>query len=118
MKSVVVNGAVLNCTFGSLQSLLHVTSQHHAVINGQTVATENDFTNIPPFGLCQSPTNPQVIAAQGAPQPCTPVLQRWKQGSNVLQVNGAKALTKSSCTTCTYANGTITIQTNEFVQTD
>jgi hypothetical protein len=41
------------------------------------VITDVSAANIPAFGMCSAPTNPQVIAASGFSVPCLPVLTPW-----------------------------------------
>jgi hypothetical protein len=64
-----------------------------------------DFTedNITPFGMCSAPTNPGVIAAQGSPVPCEPVLSAWTPGAVRVRVNGVAALDAESKCTCAWA---------------
>lgn len=82
MRQQVVNGAQLSCAFGTTPS--NLSSQPAA--------------NIMPFGMCISPTNPQVAAATAAalgvltPQPCIPATSApWTPGS-VTQIAGEPAL--------------------------
>ncbi len=77
MAKVVVNGAQLRCTMGNAPSSLAVTPGRNIQVENQDAATIDDFkptANIAPFGMCQSPSNPQVAAAQ-SPQPCVPNTQ-------------------------------------------
>jgi hypothetical protein len=76
------------------------------------IATVNDFqpvVNIAPFGMCQSPANPQVAAATAAamgtltPQPCMPMTTApWSPGSSDVTVQDMKALTSDSKCNCTW----------------
>jgi Domain of unknown function (DUF4280) len=78
------------------------------------VVTDVDQSNVPPFGLCQSPSNPQVAAATAAaqgtltPQPCMPVLSPWAPGSAEVTIGDVAALDGSSQCSCTWA-GVITV---------
>ena len=82
MPKLVVHGATLACSMGSFPSTLTVLP-----INGvsfgtfapaATVQDMKPMVNMAPFGMCQSPLNPQVVAAKAAaagtltPQPCMP----------------------------------------------
>ena len=50
------------------------------------------YLNIPSFGNCKSPANPMVIAAQGAPQTCIPmVVTPWSPGASKLKILGGTA---------------------------
>jgi hypothetical protein len=85
---------------------------------GQMAATINDnipMGNIPPFGMCMAPTNPQVAAATAAamgvltPQPCIPVIPApWAPGSPTVLVNNVPALTNTCQCMCAWA-GVITV---------
>jgi hypothetical protein len=115
MDNLVCEGATLRCS-GSPTGMttLKVTSQHVFQINKLKVATMNDFmphVNIPSFGMCHSPTNPMVQAAQGAPQPCVPnIFKPWSPTSSAVSTNQIlSAIQKSSCTSCMWA-GVIRIE--------
>jgi hypothetical protein len=63
--------------------------------------------NIPPFGMCASPSNPAVAAATAAasgvltPQPCTPLpAGAWAPGSTTTSVNGVPCLLTTSKCAC------------------
>jgi hypothetical protein len=81
-------------------------------VGGMPAATIMDFApikNIPTFEVCQSPTNPAVIAAMGSPVPCVPaIVAPWTPGSLTVTIGGLKALTNTSTCTCTLG-GVITI---------
>lgn len=77
----VVNGAVLQCSFGSAPSTLTVLPINRMFSSHQPAATIMDhrpMVNIQPFAMCACPANPQVAAATAAawgtltPQPCAP----------------------------------------------
>ena len=81
MPMQVVNGAQLMCSFGSSPSSLVVLPINRTVVDNQPEATIQDYipmVNIMPFGMCMTPSNPQVAAATSAalgvltPQPCIP----------------------------------------------
>src|SRR5688572_30617129 len=95
MAIQVVLGAQLQCSFGTAPSSLAVTSQTTILSSGKPCATIQDFNpvaNIPPFGNCTSPSNPAVIAAQGAPQPCVPVTTPWAPGCPTVSLSKLPAL--------------------------
>lgn len=108
-KKLVVLGASLKCTQGLAASAL-VVQQGFATADGKPLATVMDFApmaNIPPFGMCQSPSNPQVAAATSAasgvltPQPCVPVISApWSPGSESSSIQNMKLLTDDSTCTC------------------
>jgi hypothetical protein len=84
---------------------------------GVPVGNINDHVpmmNIAPFGMCQSPANPQVAAATTAaqgtltPQPCIPATAApWSPGSSVVLVANMPTLNNSSTLSCMWS-GTIT----------
>ncbi len=111
MSSVVVNGAQMACSFGSSPSVLTVLPAGQPVQgSSQLVARITDMApnaNIAPFGMCLTPSNPQVAsataAAQGVltPQPCIPVTTApWAPGSPTVSVGGTPALTSDSQCMC------------------
>jgi hypothetical protein len=112
MAQLVVNGALLRCTFGLAPSSLVVIPS--AMVNGTnmpaaTIMEKNPMVNIMPFGMCTAPSNPQVIAAQGAPVPCVPVIPApWVVGSPTVLVGKKPALNSTSQCVCTWA-GMITV---------
>jgi hypothetical protein len=121
MAIQVVGTAQLMCSFGVAPSALTVVPKGRPVqASGQFAATIQDFApnvNIMPFGMCTTPSNPQVAAATSAalgvltPQPCIPVTTSpWTPGSATVQVNGAPALTNASQCMCAWG-GAITITT-------
>lgn len=112
MTQLVCAGAQLSCTMGSLSSKF-VPTPRATTAGGQVVGTVLDFgpvTNIPPFGMCQSLSNPQVASATSAangvltPQQCMPVIQGpWALGSTNVRVSGQSALVATSSCACLWA---------------
>jgi len=106
---LLVHGAQLQCDQGSSPSQLTVLPTNHGDVTGANVATEQDFvplTNIAPFGMCSSPSNPQVAAAK-APQPCVPnTTAPWTSVSSDVTLNGLHVLHDQSMCKCAWA-GTI-----------
>jgi Domain of unknown function (DUF4280) len=108
---LVVQGAMMSCTFGMTPATLQVTPEK-MVMAGTPAANIMDFkpnVNIMPFGMCMSMSNPQVAsataAAQGVltPQPCIPVTTSpWTPGSAMVLVKNQPALTNTSTCTCTW----------------
>jgi hypothetical protein len=120
MGKAVVTGAVLQCSMGAAPGSLTVVPPSGRVnANQLAMATVMDFaptTNIAPFGMCTTLSNPQVAsatsAAQGVltPQPCIPVTTApWTPGSAKVTIGGMPALTDSSTCMCMWG-GTITIK--------
>ena len=80
MAIQVCMGATLQCSFGLAPSSMVVLPKNK-VMTGVPAATIMDnipMTNIMPFGMCMSPSNPTVAAATAAalgvltPMPCIP----------------------------------------------
>ena len=110
MPFQVVNGAQLACTFGTSPSTLTVLPVNRTSIDNQPEATVQDFVpmlNIMPFGMCVTPSNPQVAAATAAalgvltPQPCIPVTTSpWTPGAVTVEIAFQTALDNLSVCTC------------------
>jgi len=113
MGQLVVNGALLQCSFGAAPSSMVVTPKN--VTNAGGVPAANILDNIPntnilPFGVCTSLANPAVAAATAAafgvltPQPCIPVTPApWAPGSPTVMIKNMPALNNSSKLMCTWA---------------
>jgi uncharacterized Zn-binding protein involved in type VI secretion len=114
MSQLVVANAQLQCPFGIAPSTLGVVPMGPSLnqSGGQFVATIQDFkpmVNIRPFGMCTTPSNPQVAAATAAalgvltPQPCIPVTTApWAPGSPTVMVGGQPALNNTSKCMCSW----------------
>jgi len=81
MPNQVCMGAMMACTFGVAPSSLVVLPVNKVMTNEVPDANIMDhipMTNIMPFGMCMSPSNPTVAAATAAalgvltPMPCIP----------------------------------------------
>jgi hypothetical protein len=111
-------GASCTCSFGVAPSTLIVPPANMVLaggINAASVMDNQPFANLPPFGMCTTPTNPQVAAATAAalgvltPQPCIPVITGpWTPGASVVQIRGSPALHGGCMAMCTWG-GVITI---------
>ena len=120
MAKYVCNGAMLKCSQGLSPSTLIVIPP---TVNTEKKQMANmmDFvpvTNIPPFGLCNTETNPAVAAATSSasgvhtPAPCVPVFTMpWTGCKTNVLVRKAPAVLKSSKLMCTWT-GQISV-TNE-----
>ena len=118
MPPLVVNGAMLACTFGMAPATLTVLPLNFVNGSNLPAATIQDFItmmNIGAFGACMTPTNPQVAAATAAalgvlvPQPCIPVTSSpWTPGAINTQINHQPALHSACINTCPWG-GVITI---------
>jgi hypothetical protein len=115
MAQLVVAGATLKCSNAQPSPGTATLQLVPNMVTGksQTVATIQDYqlSNIATFGMCQAPTNSKVIAAQGSPAPCTPVIVApWVSGSPTVTVGGQPALTSDSICTCTDGFGLIEVK--------
>jgi hypothetical protein len=119
MGQQVVTGALLQCSFGAAPSSLIVIPKGLPVLtSGLPAASIMDFApiaNIPPFGMCSTPSNPMVAAATAAalgiltPMPCIPVtVAPWFPGSPTVLINNFPALNNSSKCMCMWG-GVISI---------
>ena len=118
MGMLVVSGAMMTCTMGAAPASLTVLPTNMVNANQMPAATIMDhipMVNIPTFGMCQSPANPQVAAATAAalgvltPQPCIPVTSSpWAPGATKVTIKGNPALTDSCQCMCNWA-GSISI---------
>ncbi|HWC30758.1 MAG TPA: DUF4280 domain-containing protein [Dehalococcoidia bacterium] len=118
MPPLVVTGAMCSCVFGVAPSALTVLPVNMVTAGTLPAASVMDtvpMTNIMPFGMCTTPTNPQVAAATAAalgvltPQPCIPVIPGpWTPGALKVQIRGAPALHQGCTAMCAWG-GMITI---------
>ncbi len=118
MPPLVVNGATLQCAFGTSPSALVVLPTDMITAMSLPIASVADtlpMTNIMPFGMCITPTNPQVAAATSAalgvltPQPCIPVIPSpWAPGAVSTSIRGKPAL-HSGCGCVCMWGGAISI---------
>ena len=114
----VVNGAVLQCSFGAAPSTLTVLPMNRMLSSNQPAATIMDhqpMVNIQPFAMCACPANPQVIAATAAasgvftPQPCIPMTHTpWSPGSPTALRANQPMLNQTSTCMCQWG-GVVTI---------
>src|ERR1041385_8675670 len=111
MPTQVTAGAAMMCSFGMAPSALVVTPEKQ-VMATTPAANIMDFVpvkNIPPFGMCITPTNPAVASATAAalgvltPMPCVPVTTSpWTPGSATCMIGGMPALNNTSTCMCTW----------------
>ncbi|HEX8430010.1 MAG TPA: DUF4280 domain-containing protein [Longimicrobium sp.] len=104
-------GAMMQCSFGAAPSSLVVLPVNRT-LTGTPAATIMDFApivNIPPFGMCNTPSNPMVAAATAAalgvltPMPCIPVTPApWVVGSPTVLIGNMPALNNSSKLMCAW----------------
>jgi hypothetical protein len=108
-------GAQIMCPMGAApQQLVVIPKGQPVMAGGMLVATIQDaipFTNILPFGICNSPSNPAAVAAKaaGATAPCTPVTVAWTPGVPTVLVNGTPIVNATCTCQCALGTGPITV---------
>lgn len=127
MAKQVISNAMLKCSFGVAPCSFKVLPKNMVTVEGQPAANIMDYVpmiNISGFGMCQSPSNPQVAAATAAaagvltPQPCIPAIPApWTPGSAKVLIAMMPALNDSSQCMCMWG-GAITVSTPAAVKTD
>ncbi|HUN94187.1 MAG TPA: DUF4280 domain-containing protein [Burkholderiaceae bacterium] len=118
MAQWVTMGATLRCSFGLAPSTLVVLPVNRTLGEGPPLANIMDhqpIVNIPPFGMCNAPANPAVIAATAAalgtptPAPCVPAtLAPWAPGAPTVMLAKAPALDSMSTCACAWG-GAVTV---------
>ncbi|HET6873223.1 MAG TPA: DUF4280 domain-containing protein [Acidimicrobiales bacterium] len=121
MPFQVVDGAMISCSMALVPAPVPLNCAVPPTLvtaGGMPAATVMHFApmvNIPTFGMCNSPTNPQVIAATAAalgvhtPMPCIPAtIAPWEPPSESVMLAGMPALTNSATCMCMW-EGEITI---------
>ena len=102
-------GAMMQCSFGMAPSSLVPTPKTVMTSNmiAANILDHVPVTNIPPFGMCQSPANPTVAAATAAalgvltPMPCVPATPApWMPGAPTVMLCNAPALDNVSKLMC------------------
>ncbi|NQY92670.1 MAG: DUF4280 domain-containing protein [Campylobacteraceae bacterium] len=128
MGQMVCTGALMKCTFGITPSALMVLPVNRVLACNMPAANIMDnkpLMNILPFGMCQSPSNPMVIAATAAamgvltPMPCIPnTVAPWTPGNPKTLIASMPAINNSSKLTCLWGGliainfaGQVTVQT-------
>jgi hypothetical protein len=112
MGFLVVATAQLQCSMGLAPSVLtvirpNITADHKPAAN---IQDNKPMVNVAPFGMCNSTSNPQVIAATAAasgvhtPMPCVPnTTAPWTPGAVKVKVQKQPALSDSCKLMCMWA---------------
>lgn len=121
MPFQVVTGAMVQCSMAlvpvpvPLDTAVPPTMVTAGELPAGTIMHSAPMVNIPTFGMCNSPTNPEVIAATAAalgvhtPMPCVPAtVGPWVPGAVTVMIGGMPALTNDSTCLCMW-EGEITI---------
>ena len=113
MAIQVVNGAMLQCSFGLAPSTLVVLPVNRTLSGNMPAANIMDHVpmlNIMPFGMCSSIANPTVAAATTAalgvltPMPCVPATPApWVPGAPTVLIANMPALNNTSKCMCIWA---------------
>ena len=121
-------GAMMQCSFGVAPSSLVVLPTSQVMAGGPPAATIMDnapIVNIPPFGMCNSPSNPTVAVATAAalgvltPMPCVPVTTApWVPGSPTVLIGNMPALNDQSKLMCTWGGVIQIVSPGEFTVMD
>jgi Domain of unknown function (DUF4280) len=117
MPLQVCMGAMMQCSFGVAPSSLVVLPTNRVMTNNVPDANIMDhipMTNIMPFGMCTSPSNPVVAAATAAalgvltPMPCIPATPApWITGAPTVLLGNFPSLDNVSQLMCIWG-GVIT----------
>jgi hypothetical protein len=115
----VVAAAILECGMGTAPSVMVVLPTAQVMVEARPVAVVADnipFLNLLPFGMCQSPANPMVMAATAAalgvltPMPCLPMpAGPWNSQVSKTTVGGKAMLGSGGTLSCAYG-GSISIK--------
>jgi hypothetical protein len=117
MGCLVVMGAQLKCSEGASPGALTVVRPMVLADNkpAANIMDNKPVANVAPFGMCNSKTNPAVIAATSAaqgvhtPAPCVPVIAApWAPGKPMVLIENQPALDEDSTVMCNWA-GTIEV---------
>ncbi len=110
MPLQVVMGATMTCTFGAAPGSLIVLPQNRVMgcnMPAANIMDNKPILNIPPFGVCSSPSNPMVAAATAAalgvltPMPCIPAtVTPWTPGSSSVMIANMPAVNNTCSLNC------------------
>ena len=124
MPNQVCMGASMMCSFGMAPSSLVVLPTNRVLTSEVPDANIMDhipMTNIMPFGMCMSPSNPEVAAATAealgvlTPMPCIPVtLSPWVPGALTVLLGNAPALDNVSKLMCIWGGVISFVTPGEF----
>lgn len=120
-RRYLAEGAQLRCTMGTSPGALSLLPRPVPLrAGGVHLATVQDtlpMANIPSFGMCQSPSNPQVASATAAamgvltPMPCVPSpAGPWSPGAAKAKLQGVPVATEGCTCHCAWA-GSISVAT-------
>ena len=112
MPLQVCMGAHMQCSFGMAPSaiiVLPVNRVNTNMVPDANIMDHVPITNIPPFGMCITPSNPAVASATAAalgvltPMPCVPVTPApWVAGAPNVMLGNQPTLDNISTLTCNW----------------
>lgn len=111
MGMQVCMGAMMQCSFGVAPSTLVVLPANRTLTGtpAANIMDNKPIVNIPPFGMCNTPSNPMVAAATAAalgvltPMPCIPVtVAPWVVGAPTVLIGNMPALNNSAKLMCNW----------------
>jgi len=112
MPLQVCMGAHMQCSFGMAPSaiiVLPVNRVNTNMVPDANIMDHVPITNIPPFGMCTTPTNPAVASATAAalgvltPMPCVPVTPSpWVAGAPNVMLGNQPTLDNISTLLCNW----------------
>jgi hypothetical protein len=125
MPPVVVEGAMMECTFGVAPAPLNCAAPPTMVLaSGLPTANIMHFIpldNIPTFGMCSSLANPEVASATAAalgvltPMPCIPATaEPWAPGAPDVLIAEMPALTEGSMCMCMWGGEISILEPGQF----
>jgi hypothetical protein len=104
------SGSMMACSFGVAPSAIVVLPANRVTAGGTPAANIMDhvpMTNVMPFGMCSSPSNPTVAAATAAalgvltPMPCVPATPApWAPGVPKVLIGGMPAVDQTCKLNC------------------
>ncbi|MGH9484714.1 MAG: DUF4280 domain-containing protein [Terriglobales bacterium] len=109
MAIQVCMGATMQCSFGVAPSTLVVLPANKVLTQtpAANIMDNKPMANVPPFGMCSSPSNPTVAAATAAalgvltPMPCVPATTApWVPGAPTVMIANMPALDNNSKLMC------------------
>lgn len=123
MGCQVCMGAVLKCSFGMAPSTLVVPPMNRTYTrtSAANILDGKPLVNVPPFGMCKSPTNPAVAAAtllalgKLTPMPCVPMtLRPWEGGARRVLLGNKPVLDDSAKLMCRWGGVISVVSPGQF----
>ena len=116
MSELVVNNAMILCSFGSGPMPLTTEPEGESIVKGQsqfagTVTNSIPMENIKSFIMCNSPGNPAGMGKPIVPTPCPcvpAVAGTWDPPAEKTKINDQPALTNEAKCMCSFG-GVISI---------